>query len=168
MACYGVAADRRSLPIRENYIALSPAVDRLRRGQVFIGQRVAAENKVLVYSPEVEGAVGIARHTFTRRVSSAYCLAEKTLYMPNARNIKGWGRALDGDMPLPTAPGRNYSAACYQHKKSKAVFWANRPISESNQYERRILRLSEDGEETTEYPLWSVRRIAISQCEVTN
>ena len=168
MACYGIATNRRALPLRENYMALSPVVGQIRRGTVFIGQRVTGENKILVYSPNVEGPIGLARNTFARRVSSAYCRKEDRLYSPAADEIKGWGRAPEGDMPLPTAPGNNYSAACYQHKTSKAVFWGNRPLTEDNRYTRRVVRLSNGGRETANYPLWAVTRIAIAQCESTD
>ena len=168
MACYATAPDRASLPVRENYLALSPTVGRIKRGRVFWGQRVAGENKVLVYSPNISGPIGIARHSFTRQVNSSRCWNWDKLYAPGADEIMGWGEALTGAEPIPRSPTVSGSAGCYRLKTRQTPFWGTRDVTTSNAYKRRVQRRHSDGSVEKDYPLWAVVRLPRAACNTAD
>ena len=164
IACYTTAADRSSLPIRENFLALSPEVDRIRRGEVFLGDRVRGENKILVYSPYVNGPIGLARYTFAREIPMSRCSNTARLHSPASNEIKGWGSALEFEEALPKPPGLHSSVGCYQRGRTQDLFWGTRAHTGGNSYARRVHRIRPDGTLDIDYPLWRVTRRPLADC----
>lgn len=117
VACYGVAAGRRSTPIRENYLTFSDVVGELKRGVFMLGERVPGENKVLVLTPTAAGPIGIARFTFLKQVDKAKCTGS-ALYAPAFDTLMGWGEPLPGVAPLPRQKKADPTLhqGCYQAK----------------------------------------------------
>ena len=162
--CYGAARGRRSTPIRENYFTYSPVIDRLKRDGVFIGRRVWGENKILVYSPRAMGAIGIVRHSFTRRLPNSKCLGSVALYAPDRTQVKGWGGALAGEPTIPRPPGRARSSfACYQSRKDASLFWGARRET-GGRYQSKVGVLGNDGEVVTYVGLKKVTRVGRARC----
>lgn len=122
IACYGIAAGRKSTPIRENYLTFSDVVAELPRGSFFLGQRVEGENKVLVMTPTASGAIGIARFSFVAKVDAKKCEGE-TLFAPAFDTLKGWGEPLPGEAKLPHLEGADQTLhqGCYQAKAGAVV-----------------------------------------------
>jgi hypothetical protein len=116
MACWAPAKGRKDVPIRENYMTYSPVVGHIARDQVFWGERVPNENKVLVRTTDHGLLVGIARHSFLREVDREACAGAK-LYAPLATELFAW--TTNGDEnPIGVRPPSNLFShhGCYELK----------------------------------------------------
>ena len=121
VTCWAPAKGRKDVPIRENYMTWSPIVGHIAKDQVFWGERVPGENKVLVRTPDHGLLVGIARHTFLRAVEREAC-AGPGLYAPLAGELFAW-TTNGNDNPIGVRPPTNAFShhGCYVLKSDRHV-----------------------------------------------
>lgn len=163
VACYGVAAGRRSSPVRENYFTYSPIVYRLKRSAVFAGVRVGGENKVLVHSPNAKGAIGIVRHSFTSSRPISDCKNAAKLFAPGRAQLTGWGRPLDGQTALPEPAGPLRSThGCYRLQGKDRAFWGTH--EESGGRYRKVSEITANGTAGRAFSPRRLDRIPLAAC----
>lgn len=177
IGCWEVASGRRTTPIRENYLTYSDVVGTVKRGEVFFGQRVQGENKVLVMTPTAADWIGIARFTFLKEVPKERC-ASGSLLAPAYEELLSWVTPLPGvaawprlDNTLPLHVG------CYlglrgatlidpdggRQSLAGELFWAGDPLDQGR-VSTKLEVLTPSGERRGKVSRSSLERMPLSRC----